>query len=219
MSDEVAGIEPGRIELFVPPDWFDLLADGADKEATRARCAEMIRLTYPNTPARRREEFVDGLMKCHECYLADGALMYGVITAPLPSTGAQAVWQVQAGVVAVPQAPDEVDLGELMSRVFDAQLKGQVAYVERFTTEMGIGIGFLSQPPVPVPEDWEEEVPADLRTGLAGALACPPEGGKGLLVIGTCLDPHQVRELAGLVAIIAGNSDFLPAAPPTPSDQ
>ncbi|MFF3646143.1 hypothetical protein [Streptomyces sp. NPDC002564] len=51
-------------------------------------------------------------------------------------------------------------------------------------------------------------------TGLAGALACSPEGGKGLLVIGTCLDPHQVRELAALVAIIAGNSVFAPTVSP-----
>ncbi|MEU1115823.1 MULTISPECIES: hypothetical protein [unclassified Streptomyces] len=219
MGGEAPEVEPGLIELFVPPDWFDLLADGADEEATRVRCAEIIRLTYPETPAHRREEFVNGLMKCHERYLADGALMYGVITAPLPHTGAQAVWQVQAGVVAVPSAPDEVDLGELMSRVFDVHFKDEVAYAERFATEMGFGIGFLSQPPVPVVENLRGDLPADLRTGLAGALTCPPEGGRGLLVVGTCLDPDQVRELAGLVAIIAGNSVFPPAPSPNPSDQ
>ncbi|MGW5736207.1 MULTISPECIES: hypothetical protein [Streptomyces] len=218
-SDDVTGVEPGQVDLFVPPDWFDLLADGSDREATRVRCAELVRLTYPNTPADRREKFVDGLMECHERYLADGALMYGVITAPLPSSGEQAVWQVQAGVVAVPPTPAEVDLGELMSRVFDAQLEDKVAYVERFTTEMGIGFGFLSQPSFPVPRDWGEEIPSGVRTGLAGALACPPEGGKGLLVIGTCLDPHQVRELAALVAAIAGNSVFVPGASPTSSEQ
>ncbi|MFD6436145.1 hypothetical protein ACFWFC_25840 [Streptomyces venezuelae] len=207
-------IEPGQVNLFVPPDWFDLLANGPDREATRVRCEEIVRRTYPETPPDRRKDFVDGLMACHERYLADGALMYGVITAPLPSTGKQAVWQVQAGVVAVPDVPEEVDLGELMSRVFDAQFKQQVAYCERFTTDMGLGFGFLSQPDVPVPEDWEDEVPADLRTGLAGALACPFEGGRGLLVVGTCLNPEQVRELAALVAVIAGNSTFAPAASP-----
>ncbi|MFC8131271.1 hypothetical protein [Streptomyces sp. NPDC057302] len=215
---DITGIEPGRVNLFVPPDWFDLLADGADREATRIRCAELVRLTYPNTPADRRNVFVDGLMECHERYLADGALMYGVITTPLPSSGAPAVWQVQAGAVAVPSTPAEVDLGELMSRVFDAQFKDKVAYIERFTTEMGIGFGFLSQPSFPVPKDWGEAA-SDVRTGLAGALACPPEGGKGLLVIGTCLDPQQVRELAALVAVIAGNSVFLPASSWTSNDQ
>ncbi|MFI1677265.1 hypothetical protein [Streptomyces sp. NPDC020607] len=218
-SGDITAIEPGQVNLFVPPDWFDLMADGPDREATRARCEDIIRRTYPETPPERREEFVDGLMACHERYLADGALMYGVITAPLPSTGDQAVWQVQAGVVAVPAVPEEVDLGELLSRVFDAQFKQRVAYVERFTTEMGLGLGFLSQPDVPVPEDWADEVPADLRTGLAGALACPPEGGKGLLVVGTCLNPDQVRELAALVAVIAGNSTFAPAESRTPSNQ
>jgi hypothetical protein len=108
---------------------------------------------------------------------------------------------------------EALDLGALMSRVFDARFKERVAYVERFTTEMGIGFGFLSQPLVPVPEDWKDEVPAGLRTGLAGALACSPQGGKGLLVVGTCLNPDQVRELAALVAVIAGNSVFVSEAP------
>jgi hypothetical protein len=184
------------------------MADGSDREATRARCADLVRLTYPNTPPERREAFTDGLMYCYDRLFSEGVLMYGVITAPLPSTGAQAVWQVHAGVVHVPPTPAEMDLGALLSRVFDGQFQEKVAYVEQFTTKMGLGFGFLSQPPVP--EDWGDDVAPDLRTGLAGVLACPPEGGKGLLVIGTSLDPDQVRELAGLVAVIAGHSVFSP---------
>jgi hypothetical protein len=202
-------IEPGQVKFCVPPDWFDLMADGSDREATRARCAELVQLTYPNTPPERREVFTDGLMYCYERLSAEGVLMYGVITAPLPSTGAQAAWQVYAGVVAVPHTPAEMDLGALLARVFDGKFQQNVAYVERFTTEMGIGFGFLAQPPIPVPEDWDGDVAQDARTGLAGVLACPPEGGRGLLVIGTCLDPEQVRELAGLVAFIGGHSVFL----------
>lgn len=208
-TTDTTGITPGEVKFFVPPDWFDLMADGADKEATRARCAELVRLTYPNTPAERREEFTNGLLYCHDRFLADGVLMYGVITAPLPSTGAQAVWQVYAGVVAVPERPAEVDLGELLAQVFDQQFAEKMAYVESFPTDMGLGFGFISQPPVLVPSDGEGDPGTEMRTGLAGVLSCPPDGGRGLLVIGTCLDPDQVRELAGLVAVIAGHSVFV----------
>lgn len=203
-------MELGQVKLYVPPDWFDLMAEGTDWDATRARCAELVRRTYPDTPEERREAFTDGLMDCYDRYFADGVLMYGVMTAPLPSTGAQAVWQVHAGLVKVPSTPAELDLGTLMSRVFDEQFQERAAYIERFTTDMGFGIGFLAQPLVHVPEDWADDVDADLRTGLAGVLSCPPEGGKGLLVIGTCVDPDQVRELAGLVAVIGGSSVFIP---------
>lgn len=208
-TTESNGTELGEVKFFVPPDWFDLMADGRDREATRARCAELVRLTYPNTPAERRADFTEGLLYCYDKYLADGVLMYGVITTPLPSTGSQAVWQVYGGVVDVPERPDELDLGALMERVFDEHFAQTMAYVERFTTAMGEGFGFISQPEVQVPGDWDAHPDGQLRTGLAGVLACPPEGGKGLLVIGTCLDPDQVRELAGLVAVIAGHSVFV----------
>lgn len=209
ITTKTGGVDPGEVKLLVPPDWFDLMSDGTDREATRARCAELVRLTYPNTPEERREEFTDGLLSVYDSYLADGALMYGVITAPLPSTGAQAVWQVFGGVVAVPECPDEMDLGALMAKVFDEQFAEDMAYVERFTTAMGIGFGFISQPPVQPPQDWDDNPGMSMRTGLAGVLSCPYDGGRGLLVIGTSLDPDQVRELAGLVAVIASHSVFV----------
>ncbi|GAA5213201.1 hypothetical protein LV779_13005 [Streptomyces thinghirensis] len=209
---ETPDIEPGEIQLFVPPDWFDLMADGTDRDATRERCADLVRRTYPDTSAERREEFTDGLLYCYDRYFADGVIMYGVITASLPSTGAQAVWQVYGGVVAVPGRPDELDLGALLSKVFDEQFAGATSYVERFSTDMGLGFGFIAQPPVRPPSDWESESASDVRTGLAGVLSCPSDGGRGLLVIGTCLDPDQVRELAGLVAVIAGHSVFTPSS-------
>ncbi|WP_367042421.1 hypothetical protein [Streptomyces sp. Je 1-332] len=202
-------IEPGYVKLCIPPDWFDLMSCGGDREATRANCAELIRVTYPSTPADRREEFTDVLMLRYDHLFANGVLMHGVVTAPLPSTGAPVVWQIFAGIVAVPPAPPELDLGALLSRVLDEALVQGMAYAERFTTDMGVGIGFMAQPPVEVPAGWIADVPPDLRTGLAGVLSCPPEGGKGLLVMGTCLDPDQVRELAGLVAVIAGHSVFV----------
>jgi hypothetical protein len=206
-------ITPGEVSFFVPPDWFDLMADGTDREATRARCAELVRLTYPNTTEERREDFTDGLLYCYDRFLADGALMYGVINASLPSTGTQAAWQVYGGVVAMPERPYEMDLGELLAQVFDQRFADEMAYTERFSTDMGLGFGFIAQPPVRVPSAWEGDFDPELRTGLAGVLTCPPNGGKGLLIIGTSLDPHQVRELAGLVAVIAGHSVFTSRTP------
>ncbi|WP_224058497.1 hypothetical protein [Streptomyces kanamyceticus] len=201
-------IEPGSVKLTVPSDWFDLMADGDDREATRGRCAELIRLSYPDTPAEHREQFIDVLMFRYDHLFANGVLMNGVVTAPLPSTGAKVLWQVYAGVVAVPPGPPELDLGALLSRVFDEAFLGGMAYVERFATDMGIGIGFMAQSPVEVPVSRETDV-SPHQTGLAGVLSCPPEGGKGLLVVGTCLDSDQVRDLAGLVAVMAGHSVFV----------
>ena len=205
---DTTGFAPGEVNLFVPPDWFDLMADGTDREATRARSADLVRLTYPNTPLERREEFTDGLLYCYDRFLVDGVVMYGVITAPLPSTGTQAVWQVYGGVVAVPRRPAEMNLGKLLAQVFDHQFAEEMAYIEKFPTDMGHGFGFISQPLVLIARDWEGDPGTEMRTGLAGVLSCPPDGGRGLLVIGTCLDPGQVRELAGLVAVIAGRSVF-----------
>jgi hypothetical protein len=37
-------------------------------------------------------------------------------------------------------------------------------------------------------------------------LAVPPGGGRGLLVVGQCLNAEQVRELACVVALMAGKS-------------
>ena len=42
--------------------------------------------------------------------------------------------------------------------------------------------------------------------GLVGAVSCAPGAGAGVVVVGMCLDPAQVAELAGLVAMIAGRS-------------
>ncbi|MEV6313921.1 hypothetical protein [Streptomyces sp. NPDC051776] len=148
-------------------------------------------------------------MALHGALFADGVLMYGTITAPLPSTGAHAAWQVYAGVVDVPSSPDELDLGELMAQTFGKEYSEVGAYTESFVTDMGLGFGFMAQPPVRVPEGTTDETSDDCRIGLAGALACPVGGVQGLLVIGTSLNPEQVREMAGLVAAIAGRSVFV----------
>ncbi|MER7398332.1 hypothetical protein ABT381_22810 [Streptomyces sp. NPDC000151] len=213
----------GRVHLYTPGDWFDLLADSPDREATRSRCAELVRLTYPDVAATRRAEFTDALLQWHDTLYADGVLMYGIITAPLPSTGAQAAWQIYAGVVEVPDNPSDLDLGELMTKLFAENYHAAPSYTEAYTTDMGMGFGFVAQPFLPVPEgpgpvpEGPGHVPEGLGEGvgvpsvpigLAGALACPSEGGRGLLVIGTSLAADQAWELAGLVAVIGGRSVF-----------
>lgn len=207
-------LTPGRIQLYAPTDWFDLMADGADREATRARCAELVRLTYPRTAAERREQFTDALVAWHDVLYADGVLMNGIVTAPLPSSGEQAAWLVFAGVVEVPESPSDLDLGELMTSVFAGHYGAAPAYTEAYATDMGMGFGFVAQPALPrAAAEGVEGVGDDpVQVGLAGALATPVGGGLGLLVVGTSLNPLQAGELAGLVAVIAGRSAFVDEA-------
>ncbi|AZM46819.1 hypothetical protein DMB38_14295 [Streptomyces sp. WAC 06738] len=212
-------LTPGRIQLYAPADWFDLMADGGDRAATRARCAELVRLTYPRTAAERREQFTDALLAWHDVLYADGVLMNGIVTAPLPSSGEQAAWLVFAGVVEVPENPSDLDLGELMTSVFAEHYRAAPAYTEAYATDMGMGFGFVAQPALPraavagVEGAGEDPV----QVGLAGALATPSGGGLGLLVVGTSLNPLQAGELAGLVAVIAGRSVFVDEAQDGPA--
>ncbi|MEO3766921.1 hypothetical protein [Streptomyces sp. B5E4] len=207
-------LTPGRIQLYAPADWFDLMADGGDREATRTRCAELVRLTYPRTAAERREQFTDALLAWHDVLYADGVLMNGIVTAPLPSSGEQAAWLVFAGVVEVPESPSDLDLGELMTSVFAEHYGAAPAYTEAYATDMGMGFGFVAQPALPrAAAEGVEGVGEDpVQVGLAGALATPAGGGLGLLVVGTSLNPLQAGELAGLVAVIAGRSAFVAEA-------
>lgn len=77
-----------------------------------------------------------------------------------------------------------------------------------------MGFGFVAQPALPrAAVAGVEGVGEDpVQVGLAGALAAPVEGGLGLLVVGTSLNPLQAGELAGLVAVIAGRSVFVDEA-------
>lgn len=213
-------LTPGRIQLYAPVDWFDLMADDGDREATRARCAELVRLTYPRTAAERREQFTDALVAWHDVLYADGVLMNGIVTAPLPSSGEQAAWLVFAGVVAVPESPSDLDLGELMTSVFAEHYGAAPAYTEAYATDMGMGFGFVAQPALPAAvaagaaaAGAEGAGDGPVQVGLAGALATPVGGGLGLLVVGTSLNPLQAGELAGLVAVIAGRSVFVDETP------
>lgn len=210
----------GEIELFVPTDWFDLLEDGWDDEAARARIEDLVRRSYPQHDAELRADFVQAMMLWRRTLLDQGVLLDGLVAVPPEETGTEhgATWQIMAGVVDLPTIDPDIDLAEVVVRLLGSRPDAATAYMETYTTEMGLGFGLLDRPvlgrdgtmSVPgsgvAPPQDESEVIAQI--GLAVALACPPGGGRGLLVVGNCLDSTQVYGLGALVAVIAGRSVF-----------
>ncbi|MEG3629607.1 hypothetical protein [Streptomyces poriticola] len=211
----------GSVLLYAPTDWFDLLADGDDEDAARLRCTDLIGRSYPHKPADVRQAYTDALMAWRRVLLDQGVITHGVVAVPDGEYG-RAVWQISIGVVEVPAVNQDVNLGEVLARHFGQGLQGRQAYTESFPTEMGLGMGIISQPELLSPDKVElfpklaaadadePEAPRPLaKLGLAGCLACPPGGGPGLLVVGNCLDAEQVLAMASIVALIAGKSTFL----------
>ncbi|MET7810085.1 hypothetical protein ABZT26_04415 [Streptomyces sp. NPDC005395] len=206
----------GSVLLYAPTDWFDLLADGDDEEAARTRCSDLISRSYPHKAAGSRQAYTDALMAWRRVLLAQGVITHGVVAVPEGEYG-RAVWQISAGVVEVAEVNQDVDLGEVLARHFGQELRGRQVYTESFPTEMGIGMGIISQPEL-LSADRTELFPEPAtagagrplaKLGLAVCLACPPGGGRGLMVVGTCLDAEQVLSMASIVALIAGKSSFL----------
>jgi hypothetical protein len=203
----------GVVNVYAPTDWFDLLADGDNIEAARARCAHLIDRSYPTREASQRRDLTDALMAWREVLFDQGVIMHGMVT--WPGDDEIAVWQVIGGVVDVPTGDADLDLAEVMARHLGQDLGDTTAHVESFPTAMGLGLGIISQPTQTPEGDFEifPRDPADVqggehrkRIGMAAALACPPGGGYGLLVTGNCLDPEQAVMLAGLVGVIASRS-------------
>ncbi|KOX45199.1 MULTISPECIES: hypothetical protein [Streptomyces] len=206
----------GSVLLYAPTDWFDLLADGDDEEAARTRCSDLINRSYSHKAAGSRQAYTDALMAWRRVLLAQGVITHGVVAVPEGEYG-RAVWQISAGVVEVATVNQDVDLGEVLARHFGQELRGRQVYTESFPTEMGIGMGIISQPEL-FSADRTELFPEPAtagaarplaKLGLAVCLACPPGGGRGLMVVGTCLDAEQVLSMASIVALIAGKSIFL----------
>ena len=130
----------------------------------------------------------------------------------MPDGAGHATWHILAGAVGLPEA-GEVDLSAVVARALGAQLDSQVSVVEAFETDLGLGVGLITQPVIEPPSDVPDElarlgVDTDepVRVGLAAGLAFPPDGGFGFLVAGMCVDPEQVLELAAVVAVIAGRA-------------
>ncbi|MGW3508088.1 hypothetical protein [Streptomyces sp. NPDC000994] len=206
----------GAVELYAPTDWFDLVAD-ADEASARERCADLINRSYPEHEPSLRADLTVALMEWRRILRERGLITYGLVCVP-EEDGGPAVWQILASVVEVPTVRTDINLSEIMVRLLGEELEGRQIYTESYPTRMGLGLGVISQP-VMSPDGeltlfptQEQETAAETsaagRIGLAISLSCPPGGERALLVVGNCLDAEQVVPLAGVVAVIAGNSFF-----------
>lgn len=201
-----------EVDLFVPGDWFDVLADDT-AEAARKRFADLVDQSYPQADSNQREVFVQVLIDWREFMLEAGALVHGLVSAPT-SDGGHASWQVLVGGTEVPDS-GEVDLATLITRVLGQELDQQATVVETFETDLGSGVGVIAQPEIAPPTGLPAEIAAlgvaatePVRVGLAACLSFPPRGGLGVLAVGMAFDPNQVLELAAITAVIAGRATF-----------
>lgn len=204
----------GVVELCAPVDWAELLVPDTGDAAVYF--AHLVRQTWPNGPEEIWAGGTEALLGWRRTMLARGAVSHGVVSAPHPGGGA-AQWHVLTSVIELPVAP-EVDLAAVLTRLVPAHGL-DVEYVEAFETDMGLGVGMMGHHAVSPPAGLEglaarglAVVDEPVRTGLAAALACEPEAAHALLVVGICLDPDQVLELAGLIGVMAGRSRVRPAS-------
>lgn len=198
----------GAVELCVPADWAEILLPG--REEAEAYFDRLARATWPNGPDEIWARSTEVLRGWRLAMLRRGVVSHGIVSAPR-SDGALAQWQVMTSVVALPAAPD-LDLTAVLAEVFREQGHG-LRHLETFETDMGLGVGIVGEREVLPPSGLGDlaarglpVVEEPIRVGTAAALACAPGGVHGLLVVGVCLAPDQVAELAGLVAVIAGRS-------------
>ncbi|WP_346622064.1 hypothetical protein [Blastococcus montanus] len=202
----------GVVDLCLPADWCDLVL--GDDAGARARFADLAQQVWPGGPEHLRTAVADALVAWRARLVAAGAVSHGVVGAVAPG-GEPAVWHVISSVVELPRSP-EVDLTAVLAELLPVRIH-DVLHVERFATDLGLGVGFVAAPEaLPPPGPGPAAGGRTVRTGLAGALACVPGAGHGLLVTGACLAAGQVAELAALVATIAGRSRLRPA--PTRQD-
>jgi hypothetical protein len=214
-EQDVARAALGEVRLYVPNDWFDLLETGFDDEAARARITELIRLSYPERDSELRGIFVEAVMTWRMALLQQGTLLHGIVCVPPAEIPGGAAWQVMAGVVNVPPIVADLDLGEVVARLLGDEFKDQQMYTEAYATAMGLGVGAVARPHLDqtgamvTPDGLPGgSTPREQTTqiGLGIALSCPPSGGYGLLVVGSCLDPDHTAALGSLVGVIAGGS-------------
>lgn len=218
-GDRVDASTTGRIALYIPQDWFDLL-DGEDVETADRRFQDLIDRSYPHENRHVRRDFTEALLHWRTSMLHQGVIAQGIVTVPEDGENGPVTWQISAGVVEVPKAPVDINLTALMEQQLGSRLRDREVHLESFPTEMGLGFGVITQPEFSrdgqfdaFPPLRDSSDPAALkservRIGLAIVLATPPGGGLGLLVIGYSLDPEQVLPLAAVVATIGGNSHF-----------
>lgn len=198
----------GSVDLVLPPDLFDVMAPedpGSALAFYRALFAELL----PRATESDRTVLAEGMLAWRARLLADGVLLHGLVAVPDAQAGGTAAhWHLMAGVVEVPDDPD-LDTAALAARLLGDDALGPHVYTESFDTEMGWGLGVITQAPLASPEgpggtDGGTPLPAAL--GLAAGLSAPIGGDRGLLVVGICLDTDRTLELASLVALVAGSS-------------
>ncbi len=172
------------VRLCLPDDWLDLVLDDEQqigREVDRAFApADRDLVTQVLRTWRRRP----------------GLLSYGMVE--VHQDGLDATWQVLTSVVPVPHHP-EIDPAAALSTLLGAASLN--AYVEVFDTPDGRAVGLLEESETLGPDRTAAAV-----HGRAVVLALPHGLRLGLLVVGVCVDPAQLPELAALVTLIATRS-------------
>lgn len=208
----------GEIDLCLPAQWTDVLLAPADGEDLDGTLTWLVRATWPAGPQERWDAALGVLRTWRDALRAGGVVSHGLVSGTR-TDGSLAAWQVMTSVVSIPAEP-EVDLATLLSGLLQAE-EHDVVHVERFATEVGLGLGIVAVPELQPPGDLDriarlglEVRPEPVKVGMTAALAWEQGAQQAILVVGLCLAPDQVLELAGVVAVIAGRSRLRPAADP-----
>ncbi|KHL11252.1 hypothetical protein CLV56_3071 [Mumia flava] len=204
----------GTLDLSVPEDLFDVMVP-EDPEEARAVFRDLFSRMFPRAGAHDLGVLTDGLLAWRRRLRDSGVVLHGIVALPASETGATpAHWHFFAGVVDVPEA-GELDAGVVAARYLGDQLEPDRAYTEAYETDMGWGVGVITEVPL-----QPGDLPPDLRAaagageptalppvlGLAAAIAAAPDSRHGLLVVGLCLDVERTLEMAAVVASVAGTS-------------
>ncbi|WP_062209212.1 hypothetical protein [Streptomyces sp. NBRC 109706] len=198
-------------QLYLPTDWLNFLEDGDNRDAARRRYEQLMGRLYPNMPAEGHREIVDGLMLWRDSLWTGGFLAHGIISVPADGGEKAAFWQILVAAMKLPPTNAELDTSALLQRMVGSSELDYLTHVEQYQTEMGLGLGLIGRPPITLPggdiargSDGEPR-----RTGMAAALSYAPGAEFGIIAIGSCLEPEQDRQLAMMVALIAGKSKLI----------
>jgi hypothetical protein len=201
--------------LYLPADWFDFLSDGPDADAAQQRYTALIERLFPNAPRKAQREIVNGLMLWRERLWTRGMLTHGIIDVPADGENRHMSWQIFVTAMKLPHTPPELDSSAILSRLVGQSDLSFATHVEAFKTDMGLGLGLFGRMPkvapggAPVPQ--RNGGSGGPQSGMAAALSYAPGAEHGIAVVGVSMDPEQDRELAMLVALIAGRSRFVTA--------
>ncbi|SOD67140.1 hypothetical protein SAMN06297387_1294 [Streptomyces zhaozhouensis] len=202
-------------QLYLPTDWLNFLEDGDDQGAARRRYERLLTEIFPHMPAAGHREIVEGLMLWRDRLWTEGFLAHGVICVPAEGEDRAALWQILVAAMKLPATSGELDTSTLMQRMAGGSELDHLTHVEKYQTEMGLGLGMIGRPPLTLPGGGT--VPGDggepRRCGMASALSYAPGAEFGILAVGVSLDPEQDRQLAMMVALIAGRSRLVTDEP------